>query len=129
MKAILPAATALMIFAASPVPAEESEGFYLDGPADLRDAHQGPFPTGSDCLTALRYVEAVLDQKHIVHAPLYCSYYSKYYWLVEDVEMEGTWLVTHVPYASLEQCREARAKHAEADERHYYCTRVYPNSD
>ena len=110
MKTIVPAAIALMMLASGPAAAEEPEGWYLDGPATVPELHhQGPFSSGFDCLRVRDLAESALTQKHIEHQPLQCTYLTKYYYLVETVEIAGEGVVSG-PYTTLDKCLEARAK-------------------
>ena len=108
MKTIVPVAIALMMLASGPAAAEEPEGWYLDGPPTVPE-HQGPFASGSDCLRVLDLAESVLTQKHIEHQPLQCTYLTKYYYLVETVEIVGEDVVAG-PYTTLDKCLKALAK-------------------
>jgi hypothetical protein len=133
MKTTVRVAIVLIVFASGPAAAEEPEGWYLDGPSTLPELHQGPFPTGFDCLRARDLADSVLAQKHIDHQPLQCSYLDKYYWLVETAEIVGEMPVSG-PYTTLDKCLEARAKQPGADKpspqgslyHSYDCVRHYP---
>jgi hypothetical protein len=111
MKTTVPVAIVLMLFASGPATADDPEGWYVDGQPDV---HQGPFPSSFDCQRALEGWDRRLTLEHVEHHGLYCSYYDKYYYLVENAEIAGESFVSG-PYTTLDKCREARAKQPGAD--------------
>jgi hypothetical protein len=122
---------ALVILMAGSVSAEEPdgpEGWYLEGPEGLGE--QGPF-SPSECKNALEIAEIVIGRARPDREwSLYCVYYTKYHYVVMDIEFVGLTAVSG-PYLTLEKCMQyiADSKDDPALKRSYYCTRRHPGDE